>query len=223
MIYTCPCCQKDMQAPDDAVGHRIRCPYCKEVFPVHLPRAEVVEDPSEDSACDVVIIAEYTEEQPAPISDSIDPLDQLAAAVDPQGRCDWSFLGSEVEIDETDKMPARRPQPTPEAKGWYILTETDYIEKPVSTQQAIHLHKTGELEDDDQLFHARNGAIVPIGKLAAAVNKRIAQAKARRAEALRKRAAAEATAAPAEKVPEQTEQSSEALDALREALEPDSQ
>jgi hypothetical protein len=228
MICTCPACQKDMEAPDEALGRRIRCPYCREVFPARLAAADVVEpDEQPNAPSDVEILEEYSEQSPMGLTDQVDPLDQLAATVDPNGQSDWSFLGTVVEAEPQPAGPPRRPEPSPEGKGWFVLTETDYQPEPLSTQQVLHEHSNGELDDQTQLFHARSGAIVPAGKLVAAVNKRLAEAKAKKEEARRRRAAAKATAAPAEQaeteqVPSEqpeAEEESDALAALRNALD----
>ncbi len=227
MICTCPACQKDMEAPDEALGRRIRCPYCREVFPARLASADVVKPEEQpDAPSDVEILEKYSEQSPMGLTDQIDPLDQLAAAVDPNGQSDWSFLGTVVEPEPQPAGPPRRPEPSPEGKGWFVLTETDYQPEALSTQQVLHEHDKGELDDQTQLFHARSGAVVPAGKLVAAVKKRLAQAKAKKEEARRKRAAAEATAAPAEEADQKqfaseeppAEEESDALAALRNAL-----
>lgn len=44
MIIRCPSCHHDMEAPDSAIGKKVKCPTCTAAFTAELPKAQVIDD-----------------------------------------------------------------------------------------------------------------------------------------------------------------------------------
>ncbi len=83
MIIVCTKCRQEMEAPVSAVGKKVRCPICGNVFVASLPKAQVLEDePAESTASDALPIALPPQPQAEPDAEApeADSLAQLAAA-----------------------------------------------------------------------------------------------------------------------------------------------
>ena len=167
MIITCPNCCHELEAPDTAVGKRLRCPVCQGVFQAQLPRAQVLDD--EPQTADVTILDELPAADYEPVAPAeADPLDDLARTLEAGGERD--VLGdADILFEEPVASAPPRPTPSPEGKGWYILTDTGWEEMPLTTEEVYRRCQSGNLEGQTRLFHARRGVVVRVEKLVALV------------------------------------------------------
>jgi hypothetical protein len=142
MRTSCPACSKPLSLADNLAGKRVRCPACKEVFPVPMPEEPAFDQPASTDISDAPMPVRAT--APAAVKKGPPPLES-ARRTCPE--CGALLTADAFECTQCDWTSERARDAHSEQGRLYLLIRND--ETDLNEKVAKRLDKLLETEQLD--------------------------------------------------------------------------
>ncbi len=155
MIVRCRHCGRDVEAPPDAAGRRLRCPECGKTFLCRLPRATVVDDQTPPDVPESLLLEEEVAEEAPPQEPPTAPADEVAAALDspeaPRSSEDaLARLGEAVPKTEVRESP----------RQWYVIID-GVAAVALTYGELVARAGEGKIKPRNKIYYAPKDLTVP--------------------------------------------------------------